>query len=101
MVPASRRINLARVACRESTCRIRKIQVNYNIGNRTYNGVGVAPESIAEGDSATVKTTMPGWLVRKLKPGRLSGSVTAVITVTSASGGRLVGSVRTGLTGPR
>jgi hypothetical protein len=96
-VPASRVIDGAKVKCVQKTCRIKKIEVRYNIGNKVYNGVGTAQLSIKPGKTVTVRTTMPERLYKKLKPGKVTGTVTISVTVTSENGTRVTSSVRTGL----
>jgi hypothetical protein len=95
-VPGNRRINLARVRCPDGTCTIRKIQVRYRIAGGVFNGRGVSASTIPAGGSATVSTTMPVGLYRRLA-GRKQGTVNVVVTVTSSNGTRVTGSVRTGL----
>jgi hypothetical protein len=95
-VPGNRRINVARVRCPDGTCTIRRIQVRYNLGGGVFNGKGSSASTVPSGGSATVRSNMPAGLYRRLAGGR-TGTVTAVVTVTSSNGTRVTGSVRTGL----
>ena len=96
-VPANRVIPGAKVRCVQGTCEITSIQVRFNVGNRVFNGIGRGPQTIAQGKTGVFKTTMPSRLYRKLRVGRVSGTVTFVITVTSSNGTRISDSIRTGL----
>jgi hypothetical protein len=87
----------ARVRCVQGTCRIRKIEVRFNVRNKVFNGFGRGKRSIAKGKSVVLKTTMPKRLVRRLKVGRVSGTVTFVVTVSSSNGTRTTTGIRTGL----
>jgi hypothetical protein len=97
-VGRNRAIDIARVKCVEGPCRIRRVKVRFNIRNRIFNGVGrFGSQKIAAGGSRVIRTTMKRRLYRKLKRGRLSGTVTAVVTATSGSGARNRQGIRTGL----
>ena len=96
-VRGNRVIKVAKVKCREGTCQIKKVQVRFNIANRVFNGVGRFQKKIGEGRFAIVKTTMKKRLCRKLKRGRVSGTVTAVVTANSSNGSRNRQAIRTGL----
>ena len=97
-VKSNRVIKVARVKCVDGTCKIRKVQVRFNIGGRIFNGVGMfSKKEIATGKTRVTKTTMKRRLYRKLKSGKLSGTVTAVVTATSSNGARDREGIRTGL----
>ena len=97
-VKSNRVIKAAKVKCVDGTCRIRKVQVRFDIGSRIFNGVGrFSKKKIATGKTRVIRTTMKRRLYRKLKRGKLSGTVTAVVTATSSNGARNREEIRTGL----
>ena len=90
-------IKVAKVKCVEGTCKIRKVQIRFNIRNRVFNGVGRFKRNIGTGKTRVIKTTMPKRLYKKLRRGKVSGTVTAAVTATSSNGTRNVENIRTGL----
>ncbi len=97
-VPRNRVLTGAKVKCLEGTCQIRNIQVRFVVRNKVFNGLGRGPATVAAGQTAPLKVTMPVGLYRELKTGsEVSGTVTFVVTVTSTNGTRTTGSIRTGL----
>jgi hypothetical protein len=97
-VKKNRVIKIAKVKCVEGTCKIRKVQVRFNIRNRVFNGIARFNKSnIAAGKTRVIKTKMPRFLYRKLKRGKVSGTVTAGVRVSSNNGTRNAESIRTGL----
>ena len=88
---------MAKVKCVEGTCRIKKVQVRFNIGNKVFNGVGRFQKEISEGRTAIVKATIKKRLYGKLKRGTQSGTVTAAVTANSDNGSRNRQAIRTGL----
>jgi hypothetical protein len=68
------------------------------IGNKVFNGIGRGPSRVNAGKTAILRTTMPIGLYRRLKRGRVAGTVTFVVTVTSTNGSRKQTNIRTGLT---
>ena len=68
------------------------------VRNKVFNGIGQGPSTVAEGQTAPLRVTMPVGLYRELWTGsEVSGTVTFVVTVTSSNGTSTVGSIRTGL----
>ena len=96
-MPRNRVLTGAKVRCGTGTCRILKIQVRYVVNNRVFNGIGRGPNRVAQGRTVVLRSTMPVGLYRKLRRGRVSGTVTSIVTARSATGTRLTDSIRTGL----
>ena len=97
-VKNNRKIKVAKVKCVEGTCKIKKVQIRFNIGNKVFNGNATFQKKISTGKSVVVKTTMPKRLFRKLKKnGKVSGTVTANVTAKSDNGAINRQQIRTGL----
>ncbi len=97
--PGNRVLNGARVRYVDGTCQIQRIQVRFVVRNKVLNGIGQGPSTVAEGQTAPLRVTMPVGLYRELRRGgQTSGTVTFVVTATSSNGTSTTGAIRTGLT---
>jgi hypothetical protein len=96
-VPRNRVLRGAKLKCPLGTCAIRQIRVRYVIGNKVYNGVGIGPKTVPQGKTVLLRSVMPRGLYRRLKKGKVSGTVTFIVVAKSSEGGRTVTAIRTGL----
>jgi len=96
-VPGDRVLVGAKVKCIQGPCQIRKIQVRFVVANRIFNGIGRGPDTVVAGQIATLRVTMPIGLHNVLMRGRVSGTVSFMITAKSSNGSRTTDNIRTGL----
>lgn len=96
-VPGDRVLVGAKVKCIQRPCQIRKVQVRFVVRNKVFIGIGRAPDTVAAGQTAALRVTMPIVLYNELKRGRVSGTVSFMITAESSNGSRATDNIRTGL----